>query len=70
MLLRVVPNAPISVDVHGSLLFNNKVWAGLYTRNFKSVGAMFQYELLLAYKFGYSFEIPGRNFIANNLMTA
>ena len=69
VLLKAVPNAPVSVDLHGSLLFNNKVWAGMYTRNFNSFGVMFQYELLLAYKFGYSFEIPGRNFIANNLVT-
>ena len=69
MLLRVVDNAPTSLDIHGSLLFNNKLWTGLYTRNFNSFGVMFQYELLLKYKVGYSFEIPGPNFIANNLLT-
>ncbi len=55
-LLRSVEGAPISYDVSALLLINNIFWTGAYTRNFDSVGLVFQIDYLNAYRFGYNFE--------------
>jgi len=69
VLIKGVSGAPISYDLNFSLLLNNKLWAGIYTRDFNTYGLMAQIEFMNAYKFGYSFEIPSGDFIANNLLT-
>jgi type IX secretion system PorP/SprF family membrane protein len=58
VLVRGVEGAPISYDVNAMLLINNMFWAGTYTRDFKSVGLMFQFDYKNAYRFGYNFELP------------
>ena len=58
VLVRAVEGAPISYDINGLLLINNMIWAGAFTRNLKSVGLMFQFDYLNAYRFGYNFELP------------
>ena len=40
------------------LLINSMFWAGAYTRDFKSVGLMFQFDYKNAYRFGYNLELP------------
>lgn len=56
MLLRAVGGAPLSVNFNTNVIINNRYWAGLYTNNLSTLGAMFQVEFSSAYKFGYSFE--------------
>ena len=63
ILVRGVEGAPISYDVNAILLINNMIWAGAYTRNFETVGLLFQWDYKTAYRFGYNFEFP----VANSL---
>lgn len=58
VLIRAVEGAPISYDINAMLLINSMFWAGVYTRDFKSVGLMFQFDYKNAYRFGYNFELP------------
>lgn len=58
VLVRAVEGAPVSFDINGMLLINNTFWAGAYTRNLKSVGLIFQFDYMNAYRFGYNFELP------------
>lgn len=58
ILVRAVEGAPVSYDINSMLLINNMFWAGAYTRDFKSVGLMFQFDYKNAYRFGYNFELP------------
>ena len=69
VLLRAVAGAPLSFDVNVSFLINNQFWVGAFTRNFNSYGLMTQFELLDAYKIGYSFELLNKDFTGNNLLT-
>ncbi len=68
-LIKAVSGAPISFDLNFSIFLNNKLWAGIFTRDFNTYGLMGQIEFMDAYKFGYSFEIPSGDFIANDLLT-
>ncbi len=58
VLVRYVEGARVSYDVTGILMINNDIWAGAFTRNFKTVGLMFQFDYKNAYRFGYNFELP------------
>ncbi len=69
VLLKAVKGAPVSVDVNASLLLMNKLWVGAFTNNFSSLGGMVQFELLNAYKIGYSYETQGKNLTGNGLPT-
>ncbi len=69
LLLRGVAGAPLSFDVNVSLLINNKVWVGAFTRNLNTYGLMTQFEFLDAYKIGYSFELLNKEFTGSNLFT-
>jgi len=69
VLLKAVDGAPASFDLNASVLILNKLWAGLFTRNFDTYGIMAQFELNDAYRLGYSFETPNGDFIASDLNT-
>lgn len=58
ILLRAVEGAPVSYDINGIFLINNSIWAGAFTRNFKTVGILFQFDFNNAYRLGYNFELP------------
>ncbi len=61
VLLRYVEGAPsntLSYDINALLMINNDIWAGAYTRNFKTIGLMFQIDFGDAYRFGYNLELP------------
>ena len=57
-LLRLVEGAPVSYDLNGLLLINNAIWAGAFTRDFKTAGIIFQFDFNNAYRLGYNFELP------------
>lgn len=58
VLIRAVEGAPISYDVTAMMLINNLFWAGAFTRDFNSIGLIFQFDYKNAYRFGYNFELP------------
>ncbi len=69
VLLKGVDGAPLSVDLSGSVLLNNKIWAGVFTRNLDTYGLMGQVELSDGIKVGYAFEITTGDFIPSALTT-
>jgi len=69
MLLRGVKGAPLSTDINVSALLRNQLWVGAFTRNFNTFGGMLQFELMDAYKIGYSYELMGKALIGNRLPT-
>jgi len=69
VLLRGVAGAPLSFDINLSMLINNQIWVGAFSRNFKTFGVMAQFDFLDAYKLGYSFELLGTDFSNNKLST-
>jgi Type IX secretion system membrane protein PorP/SprF len=58
MLLRGTPNTPISLDINPTFTFREFYSAGIFTRNFKSYGALVQ-VLFKNWHLGYVFELPG-----------
>jgi type IX secretion system PorP/SprF family membrane protein len=58
VLLRGTPNTPISYDINPTFTFREFYSAGIFTRNFKSYGALLQ-VLFKNYHLGYVFELPG-----------
>ena len=58
VLLRGTPGAPVSVDVNPTFTFREFYSAGIFTRNFKTYGALLQ-VLIKNYHLGYVFELPG-----------
>ena len=67
VLVRGVAGAPLSYDINLSFLIINKIWAGAFTRNFKTYGLMAQFDIADAYRIGYSFELLGDNVTNNSL---
>ncbi len=68
-LVKYVDGAPISVDLNGSVLINNNIWVGAFTRNFETYGLQAQFEISDAYRVGYSFETLGNNLTGSQLTT-
>ncbi len=69
VLLKGVKGAPLSADINVNVLIMNKIWGGLFTRNFNTYGVIAQFEFMDAYKLGYSFEIFGKDLTGNTLPT-
>jgi type IX secretion system PorP/SprF family membrane protein len=59
ILLRGTQGAPISFDLNPTITFREYYSAGIFTRNFKTYGALLQ-VLIKNYHLGYVFEMPGR----------
>lgn len=60
ILVRAVEGSPVSYDLSSIFLIND-YWVGISSRNFESVGLMFQLELKSAYRLGYNFELQLTN---------
>jgi type IX secretion system PorP/SprF family membrane protein len=58
VLLRGTANTPLSIDVNPTFTFREFYSAGIFTRNFKSYGALVQ-VVLKNFHLGYVFELPG-----------
>ncbi len=69
VLLRHVNGSPISFDISASVLYNNRIWAGVFTRDFNTQGALLQLILKNAYRLGYSVEIPTNSYIKSSYIT-
>jgi type IX secretion system PorP/SprF family membrane protein len=58
ILFRGVSGAPASVDLAFNINLNQVHTAGIFTRNLKTYGLLFQTLLKEKYRFGYVFEVP------------
>ncbi|MEM7107114.1 MAG: type IX secretion system membrane protein PorP/SprF [Bacteroidota bacterium] len=65
-ILRAVGDAPASIDLSGSVIFNDKYTAGILTRNFNTYGLMAQMIISDKLRFGYIFEIPSDQSVGNS----
>ncbi len=69
LLLKSVKGSPISTDVNFSATFEEKVTAGIYTRNLNAFGLMGQIKFGGSYRFGYAFEVPAGNSVGTRFTT-
>jgi type IX secretion system PorP/SprF family membrane protein len=68
VLVKAIPNAPITADLNANLFFYKKIWAGVMYRFNESIGANVAYQFKESLMFGYSFDYPinGLNRINNS----
>jgi type IX secretion system PorP/SprF family membrane protein len=69
VLLKSVKGSPISTDVNFAATFEEKITAGIYTRNLNAYGLMGQIKFGGSYRFGYAFEVPSGNSVGANFTT-
>ena len=69
VLLKSVKGSPLSTDVNFSVNFEEKLTAGIYTRNLNAYGLMGQIKFGGSYRFGYAFEVPSGNSVGARFTT-
>jgi type IX secretion system PorP/SprF family membrane protein len=69
VLLKSVKGSPLSADVNFSMNFEEKITAGIYTRNLNAYGLMGQIKFGGSYRFGYAFEVPSGNSVGARFTT-
>lgn len=69
VLLKSVKGSPISTDVNFAVNFEEKITAGVYTRNLNAYGLMGQIKFGGSYRFGYAFEVPAGNSVGARFTT-
>ena len=65
-MVRVTPNAPVSVDITGQVVFIDKLWAGVTYRLGNSFGAMMQVQVNEQLKVGYAYDLTTTTLGQNN----
>lgn len=60
-MIKAVADAPLSIDLNGSLIINDKYTAGLLTRNFGTFGILAQINFNHNLRIGYVAELPSNN---------
>lgn len=58
ILAKYVKNAPLSVDINGTVLFYDRLWLGTMLRIGDAVGGLFQIQVTNQIKIGYSYDLP------------
>lgn len=69
ILLRAVEGAPLSCDYNLFFNLDDKLTAGLYTRNLNALGALLQVKLGTPYMLGYSYEVPTNRSVGTRFST-
>lgn len=69
LLLKSVKGSPLSADVNFAVNFEEKITAGVYTRNLNAYGLMGQIKFGGSYRFGYAFEVPSGNSVGARFTT-
>lgn len=69
ILARAVSGAPVSVDYAASIKVDDSYTLGLFTRNFSTYGFLAQINLGDNLRFGYVFELPGKNSVGSQYTT-
>lgn len=67
-LVRGMSKAPLSVDLNTSFVYKQTLAAGIFTRNFKTYGLLFN-ALIKNLRVGYVFEVPGSKSSSLNFVT-
>lgn len=57
-LVRLVPGAPLQVDVSCAILFANKLWVGMSYRTVTEIVAFLDYQINQSWAVTYSFDFP------------
>lgn len=55
-LLKAVKGAPVELDLNFSLLFGERLWAGVSYRSFDAMAFLFEYNILPQLRVGYAFD--------------
>ncbi len=58
VLFRGTKGAPLSTDINFNVNIDTKYSAGVFVRNFKSYGVLWQAWVFDKFRFGYAFELP------------
>jgi type IX secretion system PorP/SprF family membrane protein len=69
ILARAVSGSPLSIDYAASLKVDDSYTLGLFTRNFSTYGFLAQINLGDNLRFGYVFELPGKNSVGTQYTT-
>ena len=69
VLLKSVKGSPLSADVNFAVNFEEKITAGVYTRNLNAYGLMGQIKFGGSYRFGYAFEVPSGSSVGARFTT-
>ena len=69
LLMKIVKDAPVSMDIGANFLFGEFLWVGALVRNLNSLGIITQIELSDKFRVGYSFEFPTNSLISSNFGT-
>lgn len=68
-LIKYTSGSPLSFDLNANILYNNKLWAGVFTRDFNTQGLLVQLMVQNVYRIGYSFEVPTNSYIKAGYIT-
>jgi type IX secretion system PorP/SprF family membrane protein len=69
VLLKSVKGSPVSADVNFAVNLEEKITAGIFTRNLNAYGLMGQIKFGGSYRFGYAFEVPSGNSVGARFTT-
>ncbi len=69
VLLKYVPDNPLSVDVNALLNIDERYGIGAFTRNFGTYGLLAQIKFAQSYRFAYAFEMPTGKSVGVNFTT-
>jgi len=68
-LFKYVENGRITIDLSGTLIFNDMVFAGLSVRNYNSVNLFGQLQISRAFRAGYSIDLATSDIFENTYGT-
>ncbi len=68
-MVRLVPGAPISVDVNANFLFRERIWLGAMYRVGNAFGVLAQYQVNDQFRIGYAFDLTTTKIGAYNAGT-
>ena len=58
IMIKAVPNTPLSVDVSGNLIYRDMLWLGLSYRSDDAVSIMTQFQINEQIRVGYAYDMP------------
>ena len=69
VLLKYVPENPLSADVNAMINIDERYGVGAFTRNFNTYGLLASIRFKQSYKFSYAFELPTNKSVGVNFTT-
>jgi len=68
-LVKVVENGRLTVDLSGTAIFNDMIFAGISFRNYNSVNFFGQLQISRAFRAGYSLDLATNDIFENSYGT-